>query len=88
MSVTRREVADAIVVPQDALVRVEEGYVVFVVSERDGGTVAEVRSVELGPTRRNLVVIEAGIEPGEQLIVVGQKTVSDRDRVNVVGRRD
>ena len=88
MSVTWRQVADAIVVPQDALVRVEEGYVVFVVSEGAGGTVADVRPVELGPTRRNLVVIEAGIEPGDQLIVVGQKTVSDGDRVNVVGRRD
>lgn len=88
MSVTRREVADALVVPQDALVRVEGGYVVFVVSEWNEGTVAEVRPVELGPTRRNLVVIEAGIEPGEQLIVVGQRTVSDGDRVNVVGHRD
>ena len=88
MSVTRQKVANAIVVPQDALVRVEEGYVVFVVSERDGVTVAEVRPVELGPMRRNLVVVEAGIEPDDQLIVVGQKTVSDADRVNVVGRRD
>ena len=88
MSVTRQKVANAIVVPQDALVRVEEGYVVFVVSERDGVTVAEVRPVELGPMRRNLVVVEAGIEPDDQLIVVGQKTVSDGDRVNVVGRSD
>jgi len=47
-----------------------------------------VRPVELGPTRRNLVVVEAGIEPGEQLIVVGQKIVSDGDRVHVVGRRE
>ncbi len=88
MSVTRREVAEAMVVPQDALVRVEGGYVVFVVSKRNEDTVAEVRPVELGPTRRNLVVVEAGIEPGEQLIVVGQKTVSDGDRVRVVGRRE
>ncbi len=88
MSVTRREVADAMVVPQDALVRVEGGYVVFVVSMRNEDTVAEVRPVELGPTRRNLVVVEVGIEPGEQLIVVGQKTVSDGDRVHVVGRRE
>jgi RND family efflux transporter MFP subunit len=88
MSVTRREVAEAMVVPQDALVRVEGGYVVFVVSERNEDTVAEVRPVELGPTRRNLVVVEAGIEPGEQLIVVGQKSVSDGDRVRVVGRSE
>ncbi len=88
MSVTRREVADAIVVPQDALVRTEGGYVVFVVSEQREGSVAEVRAVKLGPTRRNLVVVEAGLEAGDQLIVVGQKTVSDGDRVAVVGRRD
>ena len=51
-------------------------------------TVAEVRPVVLGPTRRNLVVLESGIELGEQLIIVGQKSVADGDRVNIVeGRR-
>jgi len=50
--------------------------------------VARARAVELGPTRRNLVVIEAGVEAGDQLIVVGQRSVSDGDRVSVVGRRD
>lgn len=86
MSITRRRVEDALVVPQDALVRVEEGYVVFVVVDEDGHTVAQVRRVELGPTRRNLVVIEAGISPGERLIVVGQKSVANGDRVTIVGQ--
>ena len=85
--VTRREVEEAIVVPQDVLVRVEDGYVVFVIAERNEGSVAEVRSIILGPARRNLVVIESGIKPGEQLIVVGQKSVADGDRVNIVGGR-
>lgn len=84
MSITRQQVEGAIVVPQDALVRVEQGYVAFVVVERGGVTVAEVRDVELGPSRRNLVVVEAGLAAGEQLIVVGQKSVSDGDRVNLV----
>ena len=87
MAVTRREVADAIVVPQDALVRVEEGYVVFVVADRGGVQTAERRTVELGPTRRNLVVVEQGVEVGERLVVVGHKDVADGDRVNVVGER-
>jgi RND family efflux transporter MFP subunit len=87
MAVIREEVEDAVVVPQDALVRVEEGYVVFVASEEAGVAVAEVRPVVLGATRRNLVVIEAGVVPGEQLIVVGQKSVADGDRIDVVGRR-
>ena len=88
MSVTRRQVAEAIVVPQDALVRVEDGYVVYVVAEQGGVPQAEVRPVELGPTRRNLVVIESGVSLGERLVVVGQKSVANGDRVRVVGERE
>jgi RND family efflux transporter MFP subunit len=85
MAITRQEVQEAIVVPQDVLMRVEDGYVAYVVVERGGETVAEVRDVILGPTRRNLVVIEQGLASGERLVVVGQKSVADGDRVNVVG---
>jgi len=86
MAVTRQEVAEAIVVPQDALVRVEDGYVVFVVAEQGGNTIAEVRPVVLGPTRRNLVVVEDGVSAGDRLIVVGQKSVASGDRINIVGQ--
>lgn len=86
MQVTRQAVDNAIVVPQDALVRVESGYVVYVVADRGGAQVAEARPVTLGPARRNRVVIEEGVDQGEQLIVVGQRSVSDGDRVNVVER--
>ena len=88
MAVIRREVAEAVVVPQDALVRVEEGYVVFVVWDSSDGPVVQVRPVELGPARRNLVVVESGIDAGDRLVVVGQKSVADGDRVNVVGARE
>ena len=86
VSLARRLMEEAIVVPQDALIRVEGGYVVFVVAERDGNEVAEVRQVVLGPARRNLVVVESGVESGERLVIVGQKSVADGDRVNVVDR--
>ena len=85
LSVTRRSLDDVIVVPQDALVRTADGYELFVVVERDGQQVAEARDVVVGPSRRNLVVIEEGVSPGERLVVVGQRTVADGDRVNVVG---
>lgn len=87
VTVARRDLDSAVVVPQDALVRVENGYVLFVASDRDGTTVAEVRPVVLGPTQRNLVVVESGVEPGERLIVIGQKSVTDGDRINIVGTR-
>jgi RND family efflux transporter MFP subunit len=88
MAVTRTTVEDAIVVPQDALIRVESGYVVYVVAERNGATVAEVRDVVLGPSRRNLVVIDEGLAPGEKLIVVGHKEVEDGDRIRVVAEAE
>ncbi len=86
--VSRREIPDAVVVPQDALVRVENGYVVFVAERGQEGDVAVVRPVALGPSRRNLVVVSSGLEAGERLVVVGQKSVANGDRVNVVGVRD
>lgn len=88
MAVARRSVTEAVVVPQESLVRVEQGYVVFVLAERDGIQVAERRDVTLGPARRNQVVIEDGVEAGEQLIVVGHRSVADGDRVNVVSTRE
>lgn len=87
MSIVRTQVDGAIVVPQDALVREEDGYTVYVVTERDGETVAEVREVVLGPSRRNLVVLESGVAAGERLIVVGQKSVASGDRVRIVAER-
>lgn len=84
MAVTRRTVENAIVVPQDALVRVEDGYVLYVAVERNGESFAEVRDVVLGPTRRNLVVVEDGVTEGERLIVVGQKSVENGDRIRIV----
>ena len=54
--------------------------------DRDGTMVAEARDVVVGPTRRNLVVLDSGVAAGEQLVVVGQKSVSDGDRINIVGR--
>ena len=85
VALTRQTVENAVVLPQDALVRVEDGYVAFVAVERDGYDVAEARPVVLGPARRNLVVAESGIEVGERLIVVGQKAVENGDRINIVG---
>jgi multidrug efflux system membrane fusion protein len=67
---------------------VESGYVVYVVAERNGATVAEVRDVVLGPSRRNLVVIDEGLAPGEKLIVVGHKEVEDGDRIRVVAEAE
>lgn len=78
---------DAIVVPEEALVRVEDGFVAFVVTGPDSEPVVEARPVERGPAQRNQVVVTEGLATGDRLVVVGQQQVADGDRVRVVGTR-
>jgi len=83
----RRDLPEALVVPQNALVRVEEGFVVFVVEEDASGSFARVRPVRLGPSQRNQVVIEDGLQAGDRVIIVGQNQVANGDRVQVLAER-
>lgn len=84
LDLVRRSSQDAIVIPQEALVRTEAGFIVFVVEEDSQGTLARAREVEVGPGQRNRVMIRSGLSSGERLVVVGQLSVADGDRVNIV----
>lgn len=85
LRVQRRVLEGAIVVPQNALVRTEEGYRAYVVEEgADGELVARGRTVEVGPSQANRAVILEGLAPGDRLVVVGQQSVADGERVRVV----
>ena len=87
VAVVRRVLSDAVVVPQEALVRIEGGFVAFVVEGTGPEAVVVSRFVTTGAGQQNGVVIESGLEQGDRLIVVGQQQVSAGDRVNVVGTR-
>lgn len=82
-----REIEEAVVIPQQALVRAEGGFLAYVVIERDGELVAEQRSVTVGPSGGNRTVVTSGIEAGDRLIVVGQQKVADGDAVAVSAER-
>lgn len=88
VELVRGEMESAIVVPQDALVRVEEGFVVFVVEGEGNQAVARSHPVEVAGSQRNQVVIREGLEVGDRLVVLGQQQVANGDRVNVVAVRD
>ncbi len=86
IEIVLEEIAGAIVVPQQALVSMEEGHVVFVVEESsEAGARAVARSVEVSVSQGNEVVIASGLEAGSRLVVVGQQGLTDGDRVRVVG---
>jgi membrane fusion protein, multidrug efflux system len=84
LRLARATVAEALVVPQEAVLRVEDGYVVYVVNETAEGPTAEVRPVTLGPAQGNRVIIDAGLRSGDRVIVVGQSRVAPGDRLEVV----
>ena len=73
-----------IVVPQDVVMRTEDGYQVFVVAEGPGGTLAEARAVALGPSFENEVVIASGLAEGDRLIATGHQMVDAGDQVREV----
>jgi membrane fusion protein, multidrug efflux system len=82
--VLRETLDEALVVPQEAVLREEDGYAVFVAADRGGELVAESRSVALGPSQGNRVMIDAGLNPGDRVVTVGQARLATGDRLQVV----
>ncbi len=82
-----QEVGEAIVVPQQALVSMEDGNVVFVVEGNAADARAVARSVEVSMSQGNEVVVASGLDEGTLLVVVGQQGLTDGDRVRVVDGR-
>ena len=84
VSIVRGTVEEAVVVPEEALVRVEDGYVAYVVETDGGQEVARARRITRGAAQRNQAVVTEGLAPGDRLIVVGQQQVEDGDRIRIV----
>jgi membrane fusion protein (multidrug efflux system) len=84
VSVSREKLDDVLVVPRPAVLRDEAGTSVFVVVDQDGVPTAVRRSVSLGPAYAGRVVLTEGVEPGTEVIVLGQTTVTEGDAVEVI----
>jgi membrane fusion protein (multidrug efflux system) len=77
----RRTIEDALVVPQESLLRVEDGYVVYVIVD----DLAVAKPVTVGASQQNQTVITSGLESGDVVVVVGQQQLAAGDRVRIVG---
>lgn len=80
LRVIRETRDDALVVPRPAVIRDETGTSVFVVNN---GT-AERRPVTTGSSYAGKLLIESGLEAGDEVVVLGQNNLTDGDPVNVV----
>ena len=84
VQVVHEQLTHVVVVPQNLIIRDADGYHVFVVTEDDGRTLAERRSVTLGAAYGNDVVVEEGLVVGERLVTVGHQMVDDGGQVRIV----
>lgn len=82
--VTRSTSQDAIVVPQSAVLRDEEGTSVYVVDRSGARAVAQRRVVRLGGTYAGRVEVLEGLSDGDELITVGAASVAPGDVVETL----
>jgi multidrug efflux system membrane fusion protein len=76
---------DPIVVPLSAVVRAPgggDGYAVFVIEDREGGAVAQLRAIQLGRLLGNDITVMSGLSGTERVIIQGASIVADGERVN------
>lgn len=79
LTLPRRELEDALLVPLAALVDYEDGKVLYIVE--DG--VAHRRQVQPGAVIGDRVVIDGGLAAGDRVVVRGQDQIADGQQVGV-----
>lgn len=78
---------EALVIGEEYIYQKENGFVTYVLNENaEGKTIAIERVVTMGPSYENKIVIESGLEPGEELITVGSSFLQDSMRVEKVDK--
>ena len=88
LRVTRAVLDSTLVLPRTAVLRDETGTHVYVVDRSDTTAVARDRPVELGPETGGRLVVENGLAPGDEVIIVGQNNVSPGAPIDVTDRYD
>lgn len=78
---TRKVIPRAIMIPLEAIIPQEHGYMAFVVED---GLAKACTNIELGPIKGQRVLVTSGLHDGEQLIVRGQRSVSNGQKVEIV----
>ena len=74
-------------VPLTAITRSKENanaYAVVIVEEREGKQYARLRTVTLGESRGNEVVVTSGVRQGEMVVIMGATQVADGEAVQIV----
>lgn len=83
VTLTRRILKDAILIPLLAVIPMEEGKAVYVVNS----TEAQRREVKLDIIKGDRVQVTEGLKPGDRLIIAGHRFVAPGQTVNIVSEK-
>ncbi len=76
---------NVIVVSEEFIYSKDGRYVSYVIDENEEGkTIAREKVVTLGPSYQSYVIVETGLEPGEELITIGSAFLNNGMRINVI----
>ena len=87
MSVTRDQVENSIIVPRMSVIRNDLGLSIFVIVDDNGVKRARQRPITLALSSGDYVIVESGIEPGDEVVTAGFTNLSDGDMVNILFTR-
>ena len=88
LRVERATLEDALVIPRTAVVRDEAGTHVYVVERSDTSAVARKRDITIGTESGARVTIESGLQPGDEVVIVGQSDLAPGQPVEVTDQYD
>lgn len=80
VSLTRRVLNDAILIPLRAVLPQEEGYAVYVAKD----SMAQRCDIEIGTIKGDRVHVTNGLDPGQKLIVDGHRLIAPGQKINIV----
>lgn len=81
MSVPENKIEEAIIVPTEAITRVDDEAFVYVIDDEQA---ANQTSVTIQESQSDETAIEGEVQDGDEIVVDGQLTLTDGDAVNVV----
>ena len=87
MRVMRSELEESMIVPRTAVIRNDEGLSIFVVTNENGTFKATQQTVTLSLSSGDYVVVESGLNPGDQVVTAGFTNLSNGDLVNIIATR-
>lgn len=87
MMVRTLELENVIVLGSEYVIQTDEENIVYTVAKNaEDQTIAKAVPVKLGAAYKNEVVIEDGLEPGDEIITVGSSFLQDSMRISVLGK--